>query len=93
MKPYTWKKIAEASKAEKKLIVETYGLLGAVAIELSHAMTGALLVDSMACAVHKHLRLCGLCVFETQSCDYEGARKNNWIKWYAELHKASRKKK
>jgi hypothetical protein len=97
MKRYTWKEIAEASEAEKKLIVETYGLLGAVAIELANSVTGAADPDSVeSCAVYKFLKddSCESCPLKKVACDYSGGEtQGRWIKWYAELHKASRKKK
>jgi len=97
MKRYTWKEISEASETEKKLIVETHGLRGAVAIELANSVTGAAEPEDVeSCAVYKFLKddSCEPCLFKKVSCDYlEGEARDRWIKWYAELHKASRKKK
>lgn len=101
MKPYTWKEISKAKEAERKLIVETYGLLGAVAIELAGAMTLQDTPTRMGCAVNEFLRsthstfkgLCpSKCALSKKECDYDKGKKN-LIKWYAKLYKQVHGKK
>jgi hypothetical protein len=93
MKPYTWEEIAKASKKEKKLIVETHGMLGAVAIELAQSLDGQDTPSREDCAVYQFLDeepgdfrgFCSKCPVKADSCGYEDDGKKNLIELYAKL--------
>lgn len=100
MKSYTWEEIAKAKAAEKKLIIETHGLLGALAIELAQALNGQDTPDRSDCVARSlvgdgmYQGTCSSeCPLSEVECGYEGEGKTNLISLYTKLYKKARGKK
>ena len=105
MKSWTWEEIAKAKAAEKKLIIETHGLLGALAIEVVLSAKGRSNTRVEGCAVFKFLKaslapgvpaahfFCTGCPLMKVPCDYSDLGRKNLIKLYAKLYKQMHRKK